>query len=225
MILAHADVDLAMNAGPTLGAHAFKPADLVPARGAVQTRIRGTVVDVDLARRSGVAFATVTDESVVQVDATIRSNGAARVAETLVQFRLALQPDEARPAPADEPLQLVHAGPSVLARIGGTVVDSVLTLFARVAWLAGARVPVDLIDTLAAVPARFAGTFVYVRLACRAGPSRMTDALVAEQIVHAYPVQAWVARAQVYLLVAPFASESWWAVAAEVGYQISAVSP
>ena len=104
MILAHADVYLAVSPGPTFGAHALKPADLVPARGAVQTRIRGTVVDVDLARRSAIPFATVTDKSVVQVDATIRSNRAARVAETLVQFCLALQPDETWSALANESL-------------------------------------------------------------------------------------------------------------------------
>ena len=225
MILAHADVYLAVSPGPTFGAHALKPADLVPARGAVQTRIRGTVVDVDLARRSAIPFATVTDKSVVQVDATIRSNRAARIAETLVQFCLALQPDETRSALANESLQLVDAGPSVLARIRGTVVDGVLTLFACVAWLAGARISVHLIDTLTVVPARFAGAFVDVRLASRAGPSRMTDALVAEQVVHANPVQTRVPRAQVYLLVAPFASESWRTVAAEVGYQVRAVGP
>lgn len=63
-----------------------------------------------------------------------------------------------------------------------------LALFARVAWFASTRVPVYLIDTLAVVSARFARTFVYVRLASHPGPSWMTYALVIEQIVHAYSV-------------------------------------
>jgi len=45
----------------------------------------------------------------------------------------------------------------------------------------------------------------------------MTDAFVAEEIIHADAVQAGIARAQIDLLVAPFAGESRRAVARKVG--------
>lgn len=162
-------------------------------------------------------------ERVVQIDATISTDRAAGIAQTLVQFRFALKANETWPALANESLELVYASPSILTRIGCAVVYGVLTLFACVAWLAGTRVSVHLVDALAVVSARFVCTLVDVRFASRASPSRMTDALVAEQIVHAYSIETRISRAQVYLLVASFAGESWGTVAGEVGYQIRAI--
>lgn len=192
-ILAHADVRLAIRTGPSLRADALEAGVLVPARSAVQAWIGRAVVDVDLAGCAGVAVTAVANEGVVQVDATVRTDRIARIAQALVDLRLALQPNEARSAPADESFQLIHARGAVLAWIGGAVVDGVLALLARVTGLAGARVIVDLIDTLAVVPTDLQRAFVDVGLAGRAGPSRMTDALVAEQLVHANAVQARIA--------------------------------
>lgn len=107
----------------------------------------------------------MTHESVVQIDAAIGSHGTTRIAKTLVQLGFALQPNETWSTLANESFQLIHAGPSVLTRIRGAVVDGVLTLFARVPWLAGAGVPVDLVYALAVVPARFGGALVDVRFA------------------------------------------------------------
>lgn len=119
-------------------------------------------------------------ESVVQIHATISTNRTARIAQTLVQFRFALKPNETWPTLANESLELVYASPSILTRIGGAVVYGVLTLFACVAWLASTGVSIHLVDALAVVSARFACTLVDVRFTSCASPSWMTDALVAE---------------------------------------------
>lgn len=207
-----------MDTGPSFAAHAFEPTNLVPARGAIQTRVRRAVVDVDLTRDTGVTFATVADERVIQIDATVSADRAARITETVVQRSFALESHKAGSALAGESFQLIHAGPPVLAGLRRAIVDRVLTLLACVPWFAGTSVPVYLVDALAVVLARFAGALVDVRLAGSSSPSRMTDALVAEQIINAYPVQTRIPRAQVYLLVTPFARESRRAVAAEVSH-------
>lgn len=98
-----------------------------------------------------------------------------------------------------------------------------LALLARVTGLAGARVIVDLIDTLAVVAAGLGPALVNVGLAGRPGPSRMADALVAEELVDTDPVEAGIAGAEVDLLVATFAGETGRAVAGEVGDQVGAV--
>lgn len=90
LILAHADVFLAMDAGPALWTYALECTDLVPAYRVVQTRIGGAVVYVGLARGAGKAFATVTHESIVEVYAEIGAHRIARIAETLIDLRLAL---------------------------------------------------------------------------------------------------------------------------------------
>lgn len=101
-ILAHPNVNFTVDTDPSLRTCALEPTDFVPTRGAVQTRIGLAVVDVNFARGSGVAFATVTHEGVVQIDATICTNWITGLTETLVQFCLALETNEARPALADE---------------------------------------------------------------------------------------------------------------------------
>ena len=218
MILAHSNVHLTLDTSPSFAAHAFEPTNLIPARGAVQARIRRAVVDVDLTRDASVTLATVADERVIQIDATVSADRAARITETVVQRSLALESHKAGSALAGEPFQLIHAGSSVLAGLRRAIVDRMLTLLACVPWFTGTSVPVYLVDALAVVLARFASALVNVRLAGSSSPSRMTDALVAEQIVHAYPVQTRIPRAQVYLLVAPFARESRRAVAVEVSH-------
>lgn len=119
-------------------------------------------------------------EGIVQIDATISTNRTARIAQTLVQFRFALEANETWPTLANESLQLVYASPSILTRIRCAVVYGMLTLFACVAWFASTGVSIHLVDALAVVSARFACTLVDVRFASCASPSWMTDALVAE---------------------------------------------
>lgn len=89
-VLTHADIHLAINAAPSLRAYALETTDFVSARRAVQARIGRAVVYVDLAGRPGVAFATVTDEGVVEIDAAIGTDRIARIALAFVDFRLAL---------------------------------------------------------------------------------------------------------------------------------------
>jgi len=101
-ILTHADIHLTIQAGPSLQADAFEAANLVSARRAIQAWIGRAIVDIDLAGSAGVAFAAVADESVVQIDAAIRANRVARIAQTLINLRFALQPDEAGSALANE---------------------------------------------------------------------------------------------------------------------------
>lgn len=134
-----------------------------------------------------------------------------------------MQPDKAGPAFADEALQLVDARRPVLAGIGGAIVDAVLTLLASETGLAGARVVVYLIDTLTVVSTGSGRAFVDIGLAGRAGPARIADALVTEELVHADSVQARIARTQIDLFVAAFAREPWRAVAGEVVDQIGTV--
>lgn len=189
-ILAHANVILAMYATPSLRAHALETTDFVSTCRAVQARIGCAVVYVGLAGWSSVAFATVTNEGVVEIYAAIGTNWIARIALAFVDFRLALQPDEARSASADEALQLVYACSSVLTRIRRAVINRMLALLACVTRLARANIVVDLINTLTIISAWSGCTLVDVSLAGRTRPSRMADALVTEELVHANSVQA-----------------------------------
>lgn len=213
-----------MHASPSFLAHALEVTDLVSARRAVQARIGRAVVYVDLARSASIALATVADECVVKVYAAVGANRIARIAKTLIDLRLALQPNEAWSAPADKSLQLVDACGTVLAWIRRAIVDGVLTLLARVTGFAGARIVIDLIDALAVIMARFGRALVNVSLTGRARPSRMADAFVAEKLVHADPVEAGITRAKINLLVTTFAGESGRAVTGEVINQVGAVS-
>lgn len=99
-----------------------------------------------------------------------------------------------------------------------------LTLLARVTRLASADIVVDLIDALAIISARSRRAFVNVCLAGRTRPSRMTDALVTEELVHANPVQARITRTEIDFLMAAFAGKSWRAVAREISDLIGAIS-
>lgn len=98
-----------------------------------------------------------------------------------------------------------------------------LALFACVTRFASASIIVNLVDALTVVATRLGRTLVDVGFAGRAAPSRMTDALVAEELVYTDAVQAGVARAEVDFLVAAFAGEAGRAVAGEVGNQVSTV--
>jgi len=110
-----------------------------------------------------------------------------------------------------------------LTRIRCTVVDGMLAILARITGFAGACIIVDMVEALAVILAWYRYALVDVDLASRAGPSWMADAFMTEEIVHANAVQAGIARAQIDLLVAPFAGESRRAVAREVGDQIGAI--
>lgn len=184
-ILAHADIHLTVHPAPSFRAYALETTHFISTRCAVQTRIRRAIVYVDFTGRSGVAFATVANEGVVEIYATIGADRIARIAQTLVNLCLALQPDEAGSAPTDEALQLVYACGSVLARIRRAIIDRVLALLACVTGLASAGIVIDLVDALAVVSAWFRRALVDVRLAGCTGPSRMADALVAKELVHA----------------------------------------
>lgn len=165
----------------------------------------------------------MTDEGVVEIHAAIGTNRTARVAEALIDLRLALQPDVAGSTFADESLQLIQARGAVLARIRCAVIDRMLALLAGVTRLASAGIIANLVNALAVISARFRGALIDVGLASCAGPSRMADAVMTEELVHADSVQTRIARAQVYLLMAAFASESGRTITGEVGDQISAV--
>lgn len=184
LILARTDICLTVHAGPSIRARTLEASDLVSTRSAVLTRIGRAVIHVDLAERAGVALVTVADKSVVKIYAAFRANRITGIAQTLVNFRLALQADVAGSALANETLELVDTRGAVLARIGRAVVDSVLALLAGVTGLACTCVVIDLIDALAVVPAWFRRTLVHIALAGRAEPSRIADAFVLKQIVH-----------------------------------------
>lgn len=98
-----------------------------------------------------------------------------------------------------------------------------LTLFARVAGLAAAAIAVHEIRALSVVLAWSRGALVDVYLTGGTRPARMTDALVAEQLVHADAIEAGIAGAKVDLVVAAFAGETGRTVAAEIGNQVCAV--
>lgn len=125
------------------------------------------------------------DEGIIEIYAAFSADWIARIALTFVAFCFALQSDEARSAPAGEALQLIYARGSVLTRIRCAVINRVLALLARVTGLAGAGIIVDMIDALTVVSARSRCALIDVRIAGRTGPSRMADALVAEELVHA----------------------------------------
>lgn len=212
-----------MSSGPSLRANALETINFVYAHRVVETRIGLAVIDIDLARGAGVTLATMTDKCVVEIHAAIGADWITRIAETLVDLRLALQPDVTGSAFADESLQLIQARRTVLARIGRAVVDRVLTVLAGITGLASAGIIADLIDALTVILARFRGALVDVGLASCAGPARMANTLGAEELIHADAVQARIARAQVDLFMATFAGESGRTVAGEVVDQISAV--
>lgn len=221
-VLAHANVCLTVNAGPSVRAGTLEAGDLVSTRRAVEARIGRAVVHVDLAERAGVALVTLADEGVVEIRAAFRADRVAGVAETLVNFRLAMRAAVSGSALADEPFELIDARGAVLARIGRAIVDGVLALLAGVTGLAGARVIVDLVDALAVVSARLGRALVDVALAGRAEPSRVADALVLEQVVDADAVQAGAAGTKVDLFVAALAGETGRTVAGKVVDQVGA---
>jgi len=68
-----------------------------------------------------------------------------------------------------------------------------LALLARITRLTRARIFVDLVNALAIISAWSGRTLIDVCLAGRACPSRMADALVTEELVHANSVQARIA--------------------------------
>lgn len=222
-ILAHADVYLTVSPGPSLRTYALETANLVYAYRIVQARIGLTVIDVDLARCAGIAFAAMADESVVEIHAAIRADRTARVADTLIDFRLALQPVITGSTFADESLQLIQARGAVLARIGRAVIDRVLALLAGITRLASTSIIANLVNALTVISAWSRGALIDVGLASRAGPSRMADAFVTEELIHTDPVQTRIARAQVNLFVATFAGKSGRTITDEIGDQISAV--
>jgi len=154
LILTRADVALATNASPSLGAHTLESTDFVSTRRAVQARIGRAIVDISFAECSGVALATMTKEGVVKIYAAIRAELATRIAEALVDLRLAMQPGVTGSAFAYESFQLIYARGAVLTRIRCAVIDGVLAIFARVTGFAGTYVVVDMIEALAVVPAR-----------------------------------------------------------------------
>lgn len=107
---------------------------------------------------------------------------------TFVDLGFALKSDETGSTFAKETFELIDTRGAILARIRGTIIDCMLTLFASVSWLAGTSIVIDLIETLSVVTTRFARTFIDVNFASSTGPSWMTDTFVAEQFVNAYAI-------------------------------------
>lgn len=223
MILTHTDVILAANAGPSFSTHTFVAIDFIPTLCAVQTRIGCAVIDISLAERSGVALAAMAEEHIIKIHAVIGADLVARIAETFVDLRLAIQASETGCAFAYESFQLIYACSAVLARFRCAVVDIMLAILARVTGFAGTRVVVDLIEALAIILTRCRFAFVYVDLARRAGPSWMTKAFMPEKIIHANAIQARIARTQIDFLVTSFAGESGRTIAVKVGDVICAI--
>lgn len=186
--MAHADVYLTVSPDPSLRAHALETANLVYAHRIVQARVGFAIINVDLARCAGVAFAAMTNKSIVEIHAAIGTDRTARIAEALIDLRLALQPNVTGSAFANESLQLIQARSTVLARIGRAIIDRMLALLAGITRLAGAGIIANLINALAVISARSRRALVDVGLASRAGPPRMADAFVAEELIHADPI-------------------------------------
>lgn len=190
MVLAHANIFLAPIPSPSLRTDTFKSTNFISTSCPIQTRIRRTVIDIDFASSSSVSLSTIANELVIQINATFCTNRIARVAQTLVNFSLALKSHKSWSALANKSFQLIRTSSSVLTRLGGTVVDGVLTPLASVTRLAGAGKSVHSVNALSIVLTRFTSTFVNVDFASSTCPSRMTDTLVAEQFVHTHPVEA-----------------------------------
>lgn len=70
-----------------------------------------------------------------------------------------------------------------------------LALLAGITRLASAGIIANLVNALAVIPARFRGALVNVSFASRAGPPAIADAFVAEELIHADPIQTRIARA------------------------------
>jgi len=104
----------------------------------------------------------------------------------------------------------------MLAGIGGTVVDGVLAVLARVTRFTVATVSVDQVHTGSLVGARSVLAVVDVLVTGRSRPARMADALVVEESVHTGAMLAGFRETEVDLLLAPLARESWWAGTLEV---------
>lgn len=172
---AHSNVMFAMCAGPSLWTHALEAANFVAASCAVETGTRGAIVDIDFAGCAGVTFATMTREFVIKINASIRANRTARIAQALIDLGFALKPDEARATFTHEAFELVEASSSVLARFRGTIVHGVLAHLSGIARLARARITASLIQALAIVSTRFIRALVNVRFASCPRPSRITN--------------------------------------------------
>lgn len=190
MVLAHANIFLAPIPSPSLRTDTFKSTNFISTSCPIQTRIRRTVIDIDFASCSSVSLSTIANELVIQINTTFCTNRIARVAQTLVNFSLALKSHKSWSALANKSFQLIRTSSSVLTRLGGTVVNGVLTPLASVTRLAGAGKSVHSVNALSIVLTRFTSTFVNVDFASSTCPSRMTDTLVAKQFVHTHPVEA-----------------------------------
>lgn len=79
-----------MSSDPSLRAHALEAANLVYAHRIVQARIGLAVINIDLAQCASIALAAMTNEGVIEIHAAIGTDRTARIAETLIDFRLAL---------------------------------------------------------------------------------------------------------------------------------------
>lgn len=95
-ILTGANVDFTSDAGPSFFTSTFKTTDFIFTTCSIETRIRSTIVDVCFASKSCETFSAMTNKLIVQVDATLGTNGTARIAQALVDFGFALKTNETR---------------------------------------------------------------------------------------------------------------------------------
>ncbi|KAL0125790.1 hypothetical protein PUN28_004684 [Cardiocondyla obscurior] len=116
-----------MHTAPSLRTDALEATDFVSTSRAIQARIRRAVIDIDFTGRSSVALATVADKSVVEIYAAVGADRTARIALTFIDFRLALQANEAGSAFANEALQLQ-------ARSLGTIIGVNFTALTFPSW-------------------------------------------------------------------------------------------
>lgn len=219
----------------TWGTSAFEIVAEFGADGAVSARRRCTLVDFGFAMFARVSGAALAFVSVHLIETTVRSDGIARIVETLVDINLALGTQESWSAETLETLNTVRASTAVLARTSRTsqsrsstnsaVVDNQLAILSSPSSGALALVISFQILTRSSVEARISGAFFYLCAAIGAGPTRLTDALSFEETIDASAVCSARRRiAKVHFDFATFTGETGGAGAAEIVQKVRAIS-
>lgn len=179
----------------------------------MDTRVTCTVIEIDFTintRRAGLAVALV---AVHQVDAAALVQAGAAV--TLVYLVAADGAHVPRVADAGVGINPILTL-AVVAGIGVTVVDVLLTQHTSESCGALAFIAVRVIDALGPVQTRSAGTVININLANWPGEARWTQTLEAIDFIHTLPVvHTGVALTFVYLQLTMHTFETWHAQACE----------
>lgn len=129
LIVAEAHVDLATLTRPSSRTRAFEVVDEFGADASVKTRRRLALVDVRLAQIARETWTALAPVFINLVEAAVGAHRVAGVVQALVDVNFALDAEETRAALAHEAFEAVGAAAAVTARLGGAVVDLVLTCF------------------------------------------------------------------------------------------------